>query len=358
LKNKSILHNLPILAVCGWSGSGKTTLIESVLPGLCEKGLKVAVLKHNSHGIEIDRPGKDSDRLFNAGADVMLQSGNNQFLRIHESGTDILYRTLNELIQRYDLVIVEGHKNTPLPKIWLEGPDREKRPENVENIIEILPWDSDREQALLSLLKKWLPQQWSATPLMGCVLIGGKSSRLGKSKHLLETKGRTWLETTVQLLEQVTRKVVIAGKGEIPDTLAKQAQITDPPDVKGPMAGLISAMRWAPKSSWIVAACDLPNISIAALEWLISMRTPGVWSIIPKIPGSPGVEALFAYYDFRARPLLEELIIKRDFCTANIASSPKVITPIIPKHLSKCWQNINTSRDLRQFLKTLTPKQK
>ena len=353
-----MINNLPILAVCGWSGSGKTTLIESVLPGLCEKGLKVAVLKHDRHRIEVDRPGKDSDRLFSAGADVMLQSVTEGFVRTHQSGTDALYRTLNELIERYDLVLVEGCKDTPLPKIWLEGPHREKRPESVENIIETVAWGSDRKQALLSLLDKWLPRQWAATPLIGCVLIGGKSSRLGRPKHLLEIEGRTWLERTVKLLEQVIPKVVIAGQGEIPDALAERAQMTDPPDVKGPMAGLISAMRWARRSSWIVAACDLPNISIEALEWLISMRAPGVWSVIPKISGSVGVEPLFAYYDFRAGCLLEELVMKRDFCTANIVSSPKVITPLVPENLSQCWHNINTSGDLRRFLKDLAPQQK
>ena len=352
------MHNLPILAVCGWSGSGKTTLIESVLPRLCEKGLKVAVLKHDSHGIDVDRPGKDSDRLFCAGADVMLQSVEEGFLRIHESGTDALYPALDELIQRYDLVIVEGHKDTPLPKIWLENPDRQKPPESVRNIIEILPWDSDRQQALSALLDEWLPRQWAATPLMGCVLIGGKSSRLGHPKHLLEIKGRTWLEQTVELLEQMTQKVVIAGKGEIPGSLTNRVQLPDPPHVKGPIAGLLAAMRWAPKSSWVITACDLPNISIEALEWLLSMRSPGVWSLIPKIAGSVGVEPLFAYYDFRAGCLLEELVVKSDFCTANIISSPKVITPRVPEHLSECWRNINTSHDLRQFSKALAPEQK
>lgn len=341
-----MLDNLPILTICGWSGSGKTTLIESVLPQLCKKGLKVAVLKHTSHKINIDHSGKDSDRLFNAGADIILQSITDQFLRTHEIET-----TLNKLIEQYDLIIVEGHKSTSLPKIWLESSDPKKRPENVENIIEILPWDSDRKQALLSLIDNWLPRQWAATPLMGCVLIGGKSSRLGQPKHLLQTNGRTWLETTVELLEQVTDKVVIVGKGEIPDTLVNQTQLADPPDVKGPMSGIIAATRWARKSSWVVTACDLPNISIEALKWLISMRTPGVWSIIPKISGSVGVESLFAYYDFRASPLLEELVAKRDFRTATITSSKKVITPTIPRHLTKCWQNINTDHDLDQFIK-------
>lgn len=53
---------LPILAVCGWSGSGKTTLIEPLVRQLCRRGCKVAIVKHDVHGLDADRPGKDSDR--------------------------------------------------------------------------------------------------------------------------------------------------------------------------------------------------------------------------------------------------------------------------------------------------------
>ena len=58
------LCDLPAFGVCGWSGSGKTTLIEAVVPPLCKKGLKVAVLKRTTHPIAADRHGKDSDRFF------------------------------------------------------------------------------------------------------------------------------------------------------------------------------------------------------------------------------------------------------------------------------------------------------
>ena len=61
-----MLEGLPVLGVCGWSGSGKTTLIEAILPAFRAKGLKIAVIKHDVHGLDIDRPGKDSDRLFRA----------------------------------------------------------------------------------------------------------------------------------------------------------------------------------------------------------------------------------------------------------------------------------------------------
>ena len=76
------IGRLPVFGVCGWSGSGKTTLIEAVLPKLLARNLKVAVVKHDVHAIDVDRPGKDSDRFFQAGADVYLQ-GNEELSRRH-----------------------------------------------------------------------------------------------------------------------------------------------------------------------------------------------------------------------------------------------------------------------------------
>ena len=64
---------VPALGVCGWKGAGKTTLLEAVIPILRRRNLRVRVLKHDAHGIDLDHSGKDSDRMFRAGADVFLQ---------------------------------------------------------------------------------------------------------------------------------------------------------------------------------------------------------------------------------------------------------------------------------------------
>ena len=68
----SLLDRYPVLGICGCSGSGKTTLIEALIPRLHSIGLQVTVVKHGAHNVNIDVPGKDSDRFFRAGADVSL----------------------------------------------------------------------------------------------------------------------------------------------------------------------------------------------------------------------------------------------------------------------------------------------
>ena len=77
---------MKVLGVIGWSGSGKTTLIEALLPLLRASGLTVSTVKHAHHGFDMDRPGKDSFRHREAGAqEVMVVSGSRWAL-LHEVG--------------------------------------------------------------------------------------------------------------------------------------------------------------------------------------------------------------------------------------------------------------------------------
>src|ERR1700692_649361 len=122
----------PVLAVCGFSGSGKTTLLEAAIPRLVERGLAVAVVKHDAHRFEVDRPGKDSDRLFRDGATVVLRGAEEQFERRAEPLT--LEGTLERLACDHDLLLVEGHKDTALPKFWLASADQPQAPDGVTRI--------------------------------------------------------------------------------------------------------------------------------------------------------------------------------------------------------------------------------
>ncbi len=113
------------------------------------------------------------------------------------------------------------------------------------------------------------------------------------------------------------------------------------------MAGMLSAMRWAPRASWIVAACDLPNLSVDALQWLASFRSPGVWAALPRLAGARGIEPLLAYYDFRAHGLLERLVAAGSYKPADLIANPKVLTPSPSAALAPAWRNVNTQAELR-----------
>jgi len=340
-----VLADLPVLGICGWKKSGKTTLIEAALPTLREQGLWVAVAKHDVHGVNVDHPGKDSDRIFRAGADVLLSGPDERFLRTHRPESRPLVGLLRSLCMAYDLVLVEGHKDTPLPKVWLLGADETGPPAGTTGVVAALAPDESRPDALLALLDDWLPRQWLKTPVYGCILIGGKSSRMGTPKHLLHKDGRTWLESTFSLLHRVVQRTVIVGHGKAPEGLSSATRLPDVPGMEGPIAGVLSAMRWAAGVSWIVAACDLPDLNAEALAWLLSNRRPGVWASMPRLPGSAGVEPLLAHYDFRAHRLLEDLTCCGDAALQRIAPHPKVLCPAPPSHLIPAWRNVNEPAD-------------
>ncbi|TLF47400.1 molybdopterin-guanine dinucleotide biosynthesis protein B [Halomonas urmiana] len=117
---------LPVLGIAAWSGTGKTTLLERLLPALGRRGLRVAVIKHAHHAFDVDQPGKDSHRLRQAGASPMLVASRARVALMMETpGRD--EADLAELIemvrpQRPDLVLVEGFKAWPLPKLELYRP--------------------------------------------------------------------------------------------------------------------------------------------------------------------------------------------------------------------------------------------
>jgi molybdopterin molybdotransferase len=113
----------PVLGFAAFSGTGKTTLLEKLLPLLAEQGLAIGMVKHAHHAFDIDKPGKDSYRLRKAGARQMLVASSQRQALMTENAVARKPR-LDELINRLDLdnidlVLVEGFKQVPYPKIEL-----------------------------------------------------------------------------------------------------------------------------------------------------------------------------------------------------------------------------------------------
>lgn len=110
---------MKVFGIAGYSGSGKTTLLEKLIPQLTARGLRVSVIKHAHHGFDIDRPGKDSFRHRQAGAYEVLLSCNDRWALMHERRHEA-EPTLNELLSHLspcDLVLIEGFKQEPVPKL-------------------------------------------------------------------------------------------------------------------------------------------------------------------------------------------------------------------------------------------------
>lgn len=106
-----------VLGIAGWSGSGKTTLISALLPTLAARGLRVSVIKHSHHDIELDVPGKDSHRHRSNGAHEVMVVSPYRFGLFAETAEGL---TLDEQLSRLapvDLVLLEGQKTLPVPRV-------------------------------------------------------------------------------------------------------------------------------------------------------------------------------------------------------------------------------------------------
>jgi molybdopterin-guanine dinucleotide biosynthesis protein MobB len=341
-----LAKGLPVLAVCGFSGSGKTTLLEAVIPVLRERGLSVAVVKHDAHGVELDRPGKDSDRLFRAGADVVLRGPNESAARRHPEFAPELEAVLEQLCADHDLVLVEGHKSTPLDKIWLLGEGESDPPQEVPAVRRALPRDGERINAAIDEITDLLETAWGGRHLCTGILIGGGSSRMGTPKQLLEIQGRTLLERVAEVVGAAARRTLLLGAGPVPQSLEELPHLPDPPGVYGPMAGLVAALRWHPRATWLIAACDQSWISHEAVDWLIAQRKPGCWAVLPR-PADGRVEPFLAIYEPQALGLLEAGIASGRFGPRVLAEHPKVLCPEPPQDIADCWRSVNTPEDLQ-----------
>ena len=118
---------LPIVGFVGASDSGKTTLITAVLPLLRADGLRVAVLKHAHCGFDMDRPGKDSFRVREAGASEVLIASRSRWAHLGELEGDLAEPPFRELLDRFDpgrldVVLAEGFARESYPKIEVYRP--------------------------------------------------------------------------------------------------------------------------------------------------------------------------------------------------------------------------------------------
>lgn len=245
-----------------------------------------------------------------------------------------------------DLILVDGEGADLLPCLWLD--DGTPPPESSPFLQSFGP--EQRLQRLLDFLLEQIDTSWRQTPVFGCVLIGGKSSRMGRPKHLLKDDRGVWLARTVALLQPLVAGLVLSGAGAVPDDLQDLIRLPDAPGLSGPLAGVLSAMRWHPRASWLVVACDMPDITKEALDWLLAGRRPGVWGTVPRVGQDGLVAPLFAHYDFRSRFLFEDLAVRGCLRVSTVAEHPKIDIPLVPKRLRPCWRNVNTPEELRDGL--------
>ena len=281
-----------IFCFSGYSGSGKTTLLSKLIPEL--KEFKIGYIKHDAHGFQVDKPGKDTYVMKEAGAEIVMINDENHEAII--SSRNCFHQEKNIFLDS-DIVLIEGHKYSKLEKIILIDDDlliikeieegRILKPmafvgsaKNIEPCKKLnLPcFDRNDVVGIANFLrhKILLSVSKEVNPIYGLVLTGGKSSRMSRDKGEIHYHGLSQVEYSYNLLKEFCSEVFVSCRSD----QAQLAHLSDLPQIHdrfigfGPIGGILSAMSLHRNATWLVLACDLPMINTDFLKTLLDARNP------------------------------------------------------------------------------------
>ena len=182
--------------------------------------------------------------------------------------------------------------------------------------------------------------------MYGLVLAGGESRRMGRDKALLSRNGQSQLRRSMALLERHADRAFVSARPEQAEEpeRARFEQIADRYTGIGPLAGIISALEAYPDASWLVLACDLPNVDDRTLEFLLRSRAVDKPFTAFRSSSDGLPEPLCAIY----RP--ESLPVLKDFAAAGIVCPRKILirsdTLLLDQPDPEALDNVNTPEDL------------
>jgi molybdopterin-guanine dinucleotide biosynthesis protein B len=111
------MNSIPVVSFVGYSGSGKTTFLEKLIPRLKARNVRVGIIKHHGHNLEIDTPGKDTWRHARAGADAVAIACPGKAAVFLKAEGEMDLEVLAGLMGEMDIILTEGYKRGSRPKI-------------------------------------------------------------------------------------------------------------------------------------------------------------------------------------------------------------------------------------------------
>lgn len=351
------------IGLVGYQNSGKTTLAAKLVPLL---GLEVAYIKRDAHRFEMDKPGKDTHTLAEAGAASVSISDPRHRAVIRQKPLDSFLSRLEFLEE--DAALVEGHKTSAVPKIVVLDPDlailSDPAFEGQTPLAAVGPWaqppalpwpvpyfQRDDAAAVAGFIRAYWDGQTAKRPLLGLVLTGGQSSRMGRDKAALAYHGEAESRRVYALLGQVCSEVFVSCRADQADLPGRKGlpQIHDILPGQGPLSGILAAFEARPEASWLVAACDLPRLDREVIDALLAGRNP--FRFATAFRGHEDFpEPLCAIYEPKARARLFQFLAAGYDCPRKmlINSPVQVLEPLAGDRLF----NANTPEEAGRFAGT------
>jgi molybdopterin-guanine dinucleotide biosynthesis adapter protein len=358
---------LPIVSFTARSGTGKTTFLEALIPALLRRGVRVMVVKHDVHGFEVDKPGKDSWRLRQAGARRVLLANKDRLALMGAVDGDV---PLPELVARFghdvDLVLSEGYRKSSVPKILIarEGAREALSPDDVSPLIAAVtdhpltvdvpqfPLD-DPEPCADFLVARFVRTEGTVSrELTGVLLAGGASTRMGTEKADLQFLNRPLLPELVDRMSAACSGgvIVVRRAGQTLPALPAAARVVDDllPE-RAALGGLFTGLALAETPFVFLAACDMPLLSTASIEGLRTLPPPTADVLLPIRDGHS--EPTHAVYGHRCLGAIKRALLAGEYGMGRWLGSIRVER--IPESRWRLFDagglsflNVNTPEDL------------
>ena len=362
MAKKWLYHPFEI-ALCGFSGAGKTTLIEKLIKELSVHR-DVGYVKHDAHRFQMDREGKDTWRASQAGASSIFISNQEHFAHLG-AVPPVQAKTLH--LDR-DMVLIEGHKKSPVPKIWV-GPATDL--DQVRELEEVRAWVAPAEdvstlkssfegpvfsrddiEAIVKTIQNHFDKQL-ARPLKGLVLTGGQSRRMGRDKGALKYGKVSQTRRAYDLLSAFCSEVYVSCRQEQQEEehLRSLPQVWDRHLGMGPAGGILSAMATDREAAWLVLACDLPFLQEDTLERLTQHRDPYKMATCFLNPEKRWPEPLCTIWEPKAYTRLFEYIGLEKTCPRKVLFNSAINA--LELENSKALANVNTPEEFESSYREL-----
>lgn len=347
------------IGLVGYHNSGKTTLAAKLVPLL---GLNLAYIKRDAHRFDIDKPGKDTHTLAEAGAHTVFISDPGHRALIRQGPLDPIVNSLDFLEE--DAAFVEGHKTSPVPKIVVLDAEleitRDPAFDHEVPLAMVGPWTQapatrwsvpyfhrDDAAGVAKFIRSYWDGLTAKRPLLGLVLTGGKSERMGTDKAAISYGGEEEARRVFALLQEFCSEVFISCRAEQAELPGRRGlpQIHDTMIGKGPTGGILAALEARPDASWLVAACDLPGLDRTTLAALVEGRDP--FKVGTAFRGYQDLpEPLCAIYEPKAAPRLYQFMAAGYDCPRKmlINSPARILDPP-----AGGLDNVNTPEDAARF---------
>lgn len=188
--------------------------------------------------------------------------------------------------------------------------------------------------------------------LLGIVLVGGKSSRMGRPKGLLSYYGLPQGIYLFNLFQQLSMPPFLAV-GEMTDEFGKWGlpMVEDYLPNIGPMGAIYSVQQAFPGQAFCLLACDLPRISVEEIQQLINHRANDKAVTLYRNSIHGQLEPMFSIWEPRSAPAVEAAILKQQYSLMKLLHALPCYTPIHPQPI--VFHNINHPQEYEDFMQSL-----